>query len=75
MVELLLSDLLAKIDFAFQALRGEGFDVETVVVKDGIEKFKAVIVQELGDFITNEATLLVGQRGTGKLGSGRDSRR
>ena len=67
MIELLLADLLAKIDFAFQPLRGEGGDVETVVVEDGVEDLEAVVVEELGNFVTDEAALLQGVRhGTGR---------
>ena len=50
--------MLAQINFALPALGGEGGDVETVVVKDGVEKLEAVVVEELGDFVTDEAALL-----------------
>jgi len=57
-IGLLLADLLAEIDFSFQTLRGEGGDVETVVIEGSVEKLKAVTVEELGDFVTDEAALL-----------------
>ena len=60
MIDLLLSDLLAKIDLAFQTLRGESGDVETVVVEDGKEELEAVIVEDFGDFITDQTALLEG---------------
>ena len=58
MIGLQLADLLAQIDFAFQPLRGERGDVQAVVVKDGVEKFEALVVEELGDFVTDKAALL-----------------
>ena len=69
MVDLLCSDLLPQIDLALQSLRGEGGDVETVVVKNGVEKLQAIVVEELGNFVTDQAALLqpahVGLEGQG----------
>ena len=48
MIRLLLADLLAEIDFAFLPLRGEGGDVQAVVVKDGVEDLEAVLIKSLG---------------------------
>src|SRR5258706_7890953 len=47
-VGLLCSDLLPQIDLALQSLRGEGGDVETVVVKNRVEKLQANVVEQLG---------------------------
>src|SRR5258708_15514166 len=58
MVDLLFSNLLPQIDLAFQSLRRESGHIKTVVVKGGVEEFEAVIVEELGDFVTDQATLL-----------------
>src|SRR5271156_5383779 len=69
MIELRLADLLAEIDFAFLALRRERCNVQTVVVKNGEEDLEAVLIEELGNFVANEATLLqapnVGLEGQG----------
>ena len=71
---MLLADLLAQIDFAFQALRGEGGDVQAVVVEDGVEELEAVVVEELGDLVTDQAALLetsdVGLEGQGLIAAG-----
>src|SRR5580658_1601269 len=66
-----LADLLAEIDFAFLALRGKGGNIETVVVKDGVEDLEAVLIEELGNFVTDQAALLqaayVGLEGQGLI--------
>ncbi len=68
-IELLFADLLAEIDFAFLALRGEGGNIQTVVVEDGVEDLEAVLIEELGNLVTDEAALLkasnVGLEGQG----------
>lgn len=58
MIDLLFSDLLAKIDFALETLRRESGDVETVVVEDCEKELEAVTVEDFGDFITDQTALL-----------------
>ena len=70
-IRLLLADLLAEIDFTFLPLRGESGNIQTVVVEDGVEDLEAVVVEELRNFVTNEAALLqasyVGLEGQGLI--------
>src|ERR1700693_1952245 len=70
-IELRLADLLAKIDFAFLPLRGKGSNIQTVVVKNCVEDLESLLIQELRNFVTDDAALLqasqVGPEGQGLI--------
>ena len=53
-----VSDLLPQVDFSLQALRSEGRDIQTVVVENGIDQLELVIVEQLGNGVTDQTALL-----------------
>src|SRR5271165_4965565 len=51
-------ELLPQVDLAFQPLRSERRHIQTVVVENRVDQLELVVVQQLGNGVTDQPTLL-----------------